>query len=127
MQSPRISFPKLAAGIGLGGLLAATATYQLQAQQAAELPPPWKQGQSASIADSKLAPVLPPPLPTAADKLPLDKLRSIEPFITGFLQNNNYVARPVDLLPMKDGSLLVSDDFNGAVYRVTRSGRVAQQ
>ena len=53
-------------------------------------------------------------------------VRSIEPFITGFLQNNNYVARPVDLLPMKDGSLLVSDDFNGAVYRVTRvGGRVA--
>jgi hypothetical protein len=27
---------------------------------------------------------------------------------------------------MKDGSLLVSDDFNGAVYRVTRvGGRVA--
>jgi glucose/arabinose dehydrogenase len=55
-------------------------------------------------------------------------VRSIEPFITGFLQNNNYVARPVDLLPMKDGSLLVSDDFNGAVYRVTRSGgKVAKQ
>jgi glucose/arabinose dehydrogenase len=28
---------------------------------------------------------------------------------------------------MKDGSMLVSDDYNGAVYRVTRSGgRVAQ-
>jgi glucose/arabinose dehydrogenase len=75
MQSTRISYPKLAAGIGLGGLLAATATYQLQAQQAAEPPPPWKQGQPASIAESKLAPVFPPPLPTAADKLPLDKLK----------------------------------------------------
>ena len=48
--------------------------------------------------------------------------RSMEPFITGFIQNNNYVGRPVDLLPMKDGSLLVSDDFNGAVYRVSRAG-----
>ena len=46
-------------------------------------------------------------------------VRSIEPFITGFLQNNNYVARPVDLLPMKDGSLLVSDEQNGAVYRIS--------
>src|SRR4029077_14596412 len=54
--------------------------------------------------------------------------RSMEPFITGFIQNNNYVGRPVDLLPMKDGSMLVSDDYNGAVYRVTRSGgKVAQQ
>jgi hypothetical protein len=53
-------------------------------------------------------------------------VRSIEPFITGFIQNNNYVGRAVDLLPMKDGSLLVSDDFNGAVYRVSRTGaRVA--
>ena len=42
-------------------------------------------------------------------------------FMTGFIQNNNYVARPVDVLPMKDGSLLVSDDFNGAVYRVSRT------
>ena len=47
--------------------------------------------------------------------------KSMEPFVTGFIQNNNYVGRPVDLLPMKDGSLLVSDDFNGAIYRVSRS------
>src|SRR5205823_2416603 len=45
--------------------------------------------------------------------------RSMEPFVTGFLQNNNYVGRPVDMLVMKDGSLLVSDDYNGAVYRVS--------
>ena len=43
------------------------------------------------------------------------------PFITGFIQNNNYVGRPVDVLVMKDGSMLVSDDFNGAVYRVSRA------
>ena len=43
----------------------------------------------------------------------------MEPFVTGFLQNNNYVGRPVDMLVMKDGSLLVSDDYNGAVYRVS--------
>ena len=46
-------------------------------------------------------------------------VKSVVPFLTGFLQNNNYVGRPVDVLPMKDGSLLVSDDWNGAVYRVT--------
>ena len=75
MQRTRISVPKLAAWIGLGGLMAATATAELQAQQAAEPPPPWKQGQPRGIADSKLAPVAPPPLPTPADKLPLDKLK----------------------------------------------------
>jgi glucose/arabinose dehydrogenase len=46
-------------------------------------------------------------------------VKSIEPFLTGFLENNNYVGRPVDVLQMKDGSLLVSDDWNGAVYRIT--------
>jgi glucose/arabinose dehydrogenase len=46
-------------------------------------------------------------------------VKSTEPFITGFLENNSYVGRPVDVMQMKDGSLLVSDDWNGAVYRVT--------
>jgi glucose/arabinose dehydrogenase len=47
------------------------------------------------------------------------KVKSTEPLITGFLENNSYVGRPVDVLQMKDGSILVSDDWNGAVYRVT--------
>jgi len=49
-------------------------------------------------------------------------VRSVEPFITGFLQNNSYIGRPVDLHVMKDGSVLFSDDWNGAVYRVTYGG-----
>jgi len=46
-------------------------------------------------------------------------MKSMEPFITGFLEDNKYVGRPVDVMQLKDGSLLVSDDWNGAVYRVT--------
>lgn len=46
-------------------------------------------------------------------------MKSMEPFITGFLENNSYIGRPVDVMQMKDGSLLVSDDWNGAVYRVS--------
>jgi glucose/arabinose dehydrogenase len=46
-------------------------------------------------------------------------VKSIEPFLTGFVQDNNYIGRPVDVQVMKDGSLLVSDDYAGAVYRVT--------
>jgi glucose/arabinose dehydrogenase len=46
-------------------------------------------------------------------------VKSQEPFLTGFLQNNEYSGRPVDVQLMKDGSLLVSDDHAGAVYRVT--------
>ncbi|MCT4373043.1 PQQ-dependent sugar dehydrogenase [Yangia mangrovi] len=43
----------------------------------------------------------------------------IEPFLTGLIQDNEYVGRPVDVEVMADGSLLVSDDWNGAIYRVS--------
>jgi glucose/arabinose dehydrogenase len=46
-------------------------------------------------------------------------VKSIEPFLTGFLHNNAYIGRPVDVQVMKDGSLLVSDDYAGAVYRIS--------
>ena len=47
----------------------------------------------------------------------------VEPFLTGLVENNEYLGRPVDLLILKDGSLLVSDDFNGAIYRVSYGSR----
>jgi glucose/arabinose dehydrogenase len=43
----------------------------------------------------------------------------IEPFLTGFVKDNQYLGRPVDVMVMKDGSLLVSDDHAGAIYRVS--------
>jgi glucose/arabinose dehydrogenase len=46
-------------------------------------------------------------------------VRSLEPFITGFIVDNNYIGRPVDMEWLKDGSMLLSDDYNGAVYRIT--------
>ncbi|XAH25422.1 PQQ-dependent sugar dehydrogenase [Xylophilus sp. GW821-FHT01B05] len=45
-----------------------------------------------------------------------------EPFLTGLVENNRYLARPVDFLVLKDGSMLVSDDHNGAIYRISYSG-----
>src|ERR1700754_4281692 len=42
-----------------------------------------------------------------------------EPLITGFLEDNQYIGRPVDVMQLKDGSMLVSDDWNGAIYRVS--------
>ena len=42
-----------------------------------------------------------------------------EPFITGWLQGQQAWGRPVDVQVLGDGSLLVSDDRAGAVYRVT--------
>ena len=47
----------------------------------------------------------------------------VEPFMTGFVENNNYLGRPVDFLVMKDGSLLVSDDHAGAIYRISYVGK----
>lgn len=43
----------------------------------------------------------------------------VEPFMTGFVENNTYLGRPVDFHVMKDGSLLVSDDHAGAIYRIS--------
>jgi len=43
-----------------------------------------------------------------------------EVFASGWIdQNGVYRGRPVDVAVMKDGSLLISDDFAGAIYRVT--------
>jgi glucose/arabinose dehydrogenase len=44
-------------------------------------------------------------------------------FVDGFLENDKgdppMWGRPVDILQMKDGSILFSDDFNGIIYRVS--------
>ncbi len=44
-----------------------------------------------------------------------------EVFADGFLdpETGIYRGRPVDVAVMKDGSLLISDDYAGAIYRVT--------
>lgn len=44
-----------------------------------------------------------------------------EPFAEGWLDADTgiYRGRPVDVAMMKDGSLLVSDDYAGAIYRIT--------
>jgi glucose/arabinose dehydrogenase len=47
---------------------------------------------------------------------------SYEPFAEGWLQGEQDWGRPVDVLLMPDGSLLVSDDKANAIYRITYSG-----
>jgi glucose/arabinose dehydrogenase len=46
-------------------------------------------------------------------------VKSTEVFLSGFLVNNSYIGRPVDVEQMADGSLLLSDDWNGAIYRIS--------
>jgi glucose/arabinose dehydrogenase len=47
------------------------------------------------------------------------KVTSMEPFLTGFVKDNGYLGRPVDIMTLPDGSILVSDDHAGAIYRVS--------
>lgn len=44
---------------------------------------------------------------------------SYDVFAEGWLRGGEAWGRPVDLLVMPDGSLLVSDDFAGAIYRIS--------
>ena len=46
---------------------------------------------------------------------------SYEPFVEGWLQGSQAWGRPVDVLVMPDGALLISDDRANAIYRVTYS------
>lgn len=42
-----------------------------------------------------------------------------EVFIDGWLQDGEAWGRPTDVLELPDGSLLVSDDYNGVIYRIS--------
>jgi glucose/arabinose dehydrogenase len=54
-------------------------------------------------------------------RVKLDGTRPIayEPFVVGFKRGEEVLGRPVDLLVLEDGSMLISDDQAGAIYRVT--------
>ncbi len=54
-------------------------------------------------------------------KIKENKALSYTPFITGWQKNENYWGRPVELLEMPDGSVLLSDDYAGIIYRITYS------
>jgi glucose/arabinose dehydrogenase len=48
---------------------------------------------------------------------------SYEPFASGWLAGDSAWGRPADVLGMPDGSLLISDDHAGAIYRVVYRGK----
>lgn len=56
-------------------------------------------------------------------KLVKNKPVSYQPFATGWLKGNTVSGRPVDLQIMPDGSMLVSDDYSGVIYRITYNGK----
>ena len=47
-----------------------------------------------------------------------DRVAAYEPFAEGWLADGEVWGRPVDLEVLPDGSLLVSDDHAGAIYRI---------
>jgi glucose/arabinose dehydrogenase len=44
---------------------------------------------------------------------------SYQPFAEGWLQGEQPSGRPADVQELPDGSLLVSDEKSGAIYRIT--------
>jgi glucose/arabinose dehydrogenase len=52
-------------------------------------------------------------------KLTGNKITANDEFATGWLQGDKYWGRPVDVLVMPDGALLVSDDFANCIYRIS--------
>ncbi|SMX42620.1 PQQ-dependent sugar dehydrogenase [Maliponia aquimaris] len=52
-----------------------------------------------------------------------DGTATMEPFAEGWIdENGEYLGRPVDVAQLRDGSILVSDDLAGAVYRISYEG-----
>ena len=39
-------------------------------------------------------------------------------FLTGFLENEDVIGRPVDVAQAADGAIFVSDDYSGTIYRM---------
>ncbi len=48
-----------------------------------------------------------------------NRVVAVRPFVTGWLQDQETLGRPVDVLQLPDGSVLISDDYADAIYRVT--------
>jgi glucose/arabinose dehydrogenase len=52
-----------------------------------------------------------------------DKVVSDTPFLEGFLRGEAVVGRPADVAFLADGSMLVSDDYGGRVWRIAYEGK----
>ncbi len=57
-------------------------------------------------------------------RLDENRVSAYEPLVSGWLneQTDTVSGRPVDVEVLDDGSLLISDDYRGAVYRLTYRG-----
>jgi glucose/arabinose dehydrogenase len=114
MRSARTLATKLALGIGLAGLIAGTHAINLQAQQP---PPIWKQGMPNSMKESKLAPHPTPLTVTAAEKIPVSKIKLPAGFKAEVWADGMPGAR---MMTRGDkGTIFVGTRAIGKVYAVT--------
>jgi glucose/arabinose dehydrogenase len=91
----------------------------VQAQQPAA-PPPWKQGQPASMADSTLAPIAQPPAAKAPGEIPVDKIKVPAGFKVSLWAHGINNARVMTW--GEKGTLFVSSRVAGNVYAVLDRG-----
>ncbi|WP_445291995.1 PQQ-dependent sugar dehydrogenase [Bdellovibrio sp. BCCA] len=56
-------------------------------------------------------------------KLNGSQVEKVDGFVEGWLQGDSAWGRPVDVEVLSDGSMLVSDDKAGVIYRVTYQGK----
>ncbi|MFS4460934.1 PQQ-dependent sugar dehydrogenase [Bdellovibrio sp. HCB2-146] len=55
-------------------------------------------------------------------KMKGDEVQKVEGFIEGWMQPDSIWGRPVDVEVLPDGSMLISDDKAGVIYRLTYKG-----
>jgi glucose/arabinose dehydrogenase len=111
---------RLAFAIGVTALFAATRTIELYAQQAPQPPPPWKQGQPPTMADSKLAPFAIPLTVTPIEKIDVNKLKVPPGFKVEIWAHGMPGAR---MMTRGDkGTIFVGTRTIGKVYAVTDQG-----
>jgi glucose/arabinose dehydrogenase len=86
----------------------------------AQAPPPWKQGQPASMATSPLAPIPQPPAPKAPGEIPVDKIKVPPGFKVSLWAHGLSNAR---VMTWGDkGTLFVSSRTAGNLYAVVDKG-----
>jgi glucose/arabinose dehydrogenase len=85
-----------------------------------QAPPPWKQGQPPSMANSPLAPVAQPPAPKAAAEIPIGKIK-VPPGFKAELWASGINNARVMVWGAK-GTLFVSSRVAGNVYAIVDQG-----
>ena len=96
----------------------------VQAQQPAQAPPPWKQGQPSSMADSTLAPIAQPPAPAQPGEISVDKIKVPAGFKVSLWAHGINNARVMTW--GSKGTLFVSSRTAGNVYAVLDRGNTRE-